>query len=51
MGCGLTISGGWRVRLLREAELVGGRYLDSVVYSLLASEAGRIVPGASQLQG
>jgi hypothetical protein len=37
MGCELTI--------------VGGRRLDSVVYSLLAREAGRIVPGASQLQG
>lgn len=36
---------------LRQAELVGGRRLDSVVYSLLASELGRIVPGASQLQG
>lgn len=36
---------------LRGAERVGGRYLDSVVYSLLAGELGRIVPGHSQLQG
>jgi ribosomal-protein-serine acetyltransferase len=36
---------------LRQAELVGDRRLDSVVYSLLAGEAGRIVPEASQLQG
>lgn len=36
---------------LRQAELVGGRRLDSVVYSLLAGEAGRIVPRPSQLQG
>lgn len=28
--------------LLREAELVGGRYLDSVVYGMLAEEWGRI---------
>jgi hypothetical protein len=31
--------------------LLSDRRLDSVVYSLLAGEAGRIVPEASQLQG
>lgn len=36
---------------LRQAELVGDRHLDSVVYSLLASEAGRNVPEPSKLQG